>query len=95
MLALDAAVGTFAVCRLSRRSYVVLAGALGGALPDLARMAERRLGVALIRCVHDTIHTDRRPSAWRSAAVQGLTAFAGALRLARGLRRLPEGFAPA
>jgi hypothetical protein len=80
-LTADLAAGTLAVCRLSNRSKVVLAGALGGALPDVVSLAERRLGVTLASWVHDTIHTDSRPPAWRSAAIQGLTALTAAFAL--------------
>lgn len=89
-LAGDLAAGTLAVCWLSGRSEVVLAGALGGALPDAVRLAERALGVTLTGCVHDTIHTDSRPSAWCSAAVQGLTVGTAALVLRAAAARAQQ-----
>ncbi len=86
-LTADLTTGTLAVWRLSDRSEVVLAGALGGVLPDVVRLAERSLGVTLTGWAHDTIHAAGRPPAWRSAAVQGLTAVTAALALSRPSRR--------
>jgi len=80
-LTADMAAGTLAVCRLSGRSQVVLAGALGGVLPDVMRLAERALAISPTGWVHDTMHTDSRPSPWRSVAIQGLTAVTAALIL--------------
>jgi hypothetical protein len=89
VLTADLAAGTLAVCRLSGRSEVVLAGALGGVLPDAMRLAERALAIPPTGWVHDTMHTDSRPSPWRSAAIQGLTAVTAALvlRAAAGRER--------
>ena len=86
-LTADLTAGTLAVWRLSDRSEVVLAGALGGVLPDVVRIAERSLGVKLTSWAHDTVHTAGRPPAWWSAAVQGLTAVTAALALTRPSRR--------
>jgi hypothetical protein len=89
VLTTDLVAGTLAVCRLSGRSDVVLAGALGGVLPDAVRLAERALGISPTGWAHDTIHTDSRSSPWRSAAIQGLTAVTAALvlRVAAGRER--------
>ncbi len=88
-LTADLACGTLAVARLSGGSEVLLAGALGGVLPDAVGLAERALGVSLTGWVHATIHSDSRPSPWCSAAIQGLTAMAAALalRVAAGRER--------
>jgi hypothetical protein len=89
VLTADLAAGTFAVCRLSGRSEVVLAGALGGVLPDAVRLAERALGISLTGWAHDIVHTDSRPSPWGSVAIQGLAAAGAALvlRAAAGRER--------
>lgn len=88
----DLACGTLAVARLSGGSEVLLAGALGGVLPDVVGLAERALGVAPTGWVHATIHSDSRPSPWCSAAIQGLTALTAALVLgaADGHARRPQ-----
>jgi hypothetical protein len=80
-LTADLACGTLAVVRLSGGSEIVLAGALGGVLPDVVGLAERRLGVFPTGSAHATIHSDGRPSPWCSAAIQGLTAAIAALVL--------------
>lgn len=80
-LSLDLVVGCRAVCRLSRRRPIALAGALGGVLPDIIRLTERRYRIPLTGWLHDTIHTPARPSPWRSAAIQGLTVAGSALVL--------------
>ncbi|MHB1468217.1 MAG: hypothetical protein ACYCX7_03570 [Solirubrobacteraceae bacterium] len=87
----DLAAGTISVGLLSGGSEVVLAGALGGVLPDAVRLAERALGVSPTGWAHNTIHTPSRPSAWRSAATQGFAAAIGALVLhaAPGRERPP------
>ena len=85
-LTADLTAAGLAVWSLSDRSEVVLAGALGGVLPDVVRVAERSLGVKLTSWAHDTVHTAGRPPAWRSAAVQGLTAATAALALSRSSR---------
>jgi len=82
----DTTIGTLVVWRLSKGSKVLLAGALGGMLPDLLRLIERALHINLTTWAHNTIHTPSRPSPWRSAAAQGLVAGAAAL----ALRRLGE-----
>jgi hypothetical protein len=91
-LTADLAVGTLAVVRLSGGSEVLLAGALGGVLPDVVGLAERALGVSPTGWAHATIHSDSRPSPWRSAAIQGLTAVTAALiLLAPAGRERPAG----
>lgn len=81
VLTTDLATGTLAVLRLSGGSPVLLAGAVGGVLPDVVALAERALGVSPTGWAHAKIHTDSRPSPWLSAAIQGLTAVTGALVL--------------
>lgn len=70
----DLAVGTLAVVRLSAGSAVLLAGALGGVLPDLVGLAERALCVSPTGWAQTIVHSDTRPSPLRSAAIQGVTA---------------------
>jgi hypothetical protein len=82
-LGVDLTGGALAVGKLSGGSRVVLAGALGGVLPDIVRPAERALHLKLTTPLHDTIHTASRPSAWSAVAVQGLTV-ASAVLLLRG-----------
>ena len=95
-LTADLAAGTLAVARLSGGSEVVLAGALGGVLPDLARLVEGAVAISPTGWAHGTIHTDSRPSPWRSAAIQGLTAVTAGLALwaARPGRVLARGRSP-
>jgi hypothetical protein len=90
-LTADLAAGTLAVARLSGGSEVVLAGALGGVLPDVVGLAERALGVSPTGWAHATIHSDARPSPWRSAAIQGLTAMTAALVLWTTVQETSEG----
>jgi hypothetical protein len=85
-LALDLTGGAVAVGRLSGGSPAVLAGALGGVLPDVVRPVERALHMKLMGPLHDTIHTPSRPPAWSSFAVQALTAAGAALALRRASR---------
>jgi hypothetical protein len=90
-LTADLAAGTLAVARLSSGSEVVLAGALGGVLPDVVGLAERALAISPTGWAHATIHSDARPSPWRSAAIQSLTAVTAGLVLraaARSGRRI-------
>jgi hypothetical protein len=81
VLTTDLAAGTLAVLRLSGGSEVLLAGAVGGVLPDVLALAERAFAVSPIGWAHATIHTDSRPSPWLSTAIQGLTAAMAALAL--------------
>jgi hypothetical protein len=90
VLLADTAVGVCLVWRLSRRSRVAMAGAIGGMLPDLARMTERRKHVNVTTWAHDTIHTPSRTSTWRSVSVQGSVAVTAAIVLGRRL----DGIAP-
>lgn len=92
-LTADLACGTLAVVCLSGGSEVLLAGALGGVLPDVVGLVERRCSVSPTGWVHATMHSDSRPSPWCSAAIQGLTAAAAALVLwaAGGRARQPGG----
>jgi hypothetical protein len=85
-LALDLTGGALAVGKLSGGSRIVLAGALGGVLPDIARPAERALNLKLTRPLHDTIHTASRPPAWSAVAVQGLTVASAGLLLRTATR---------
>ena len=85
-LALDLTGGALAVGRLSGGSPVVLAGALGGVLPDVVRPVERVLHLKFMGPLHDTIHTSSRPPAWSSVVVQWLTAAGAALPLRRADR---------
>jgi hypothetical protein len=80
-LGVDLAGGALTVGKLSGGSRVVLAGALGGVLPDIMRPAERALHLRLTSRLHDTIHTPSRPPAWSALALQGLTAAGAALLL--------------
>ncbi len=86
VLALDLTGGAVAVSGLSGGSPPVLAGALGGVLPDVVRSGERVLHLKLTRTLHDTIHTPSRPPAWSALALQGLTAAGAALVLRRATR---------
>jgi hypothetical protein len=88
-LTADLACGTLAVARLSGGSEVLLAGALGGVLPDVVRLAEGAFAISPTGWVHATVHSDSHMSPWRSAAIQGLTAMAAALvlRVAAGRER--------
>lgn len=91
-LGVDLAGGALTVGKLSGGSRVVLAGALGGVLPDIMRPAERALHLRLTSRLHDTIHTPSRPPAWSALALQGLTAAGAALLLhtaSRAARRRP------
>ena len=80
-LTTDLAAGTLAVLRFSGGSQVLLAGAVGGVLPDVVAFAERALGVSPTGWAHATIHTDSRPSPWLSTTIQGVTAVLAALAL--------------
>jgi hypothetical protein len=86
VLVLDLTAGALAVGKLSGGSPPVLAGALGGLLPDVVRPAERALHLKLTTRLHNTIHTPSRPAAWSSFAVQALTAAGAALVLYRQSR---------
>jgi hypothetical protein len=86
-LTADLACGTLAVARLSGHSDILLAGALGGVLPDVVGLAERALGVSPTSWAQATIHSDSRPSPRCSAAIQGLTVVTAALVLRAGARR--------
>jgi hypothetical protein len=90
VLTADLACGTLAVARLSGGSEVLLAGALGGVLPDVVGLAERALGVFPTGWAHATIHSDSRPSRWCSAAIQGLTAVTAVLVLRATAERAPR-----
>lgn len=81
-LPVDAGVGCATVWRLSGGSTTVLAGSFGGALPDALRVAERAAGVKVTTWAHDTSHSDARPNAWLSVAVQALFALAATVVLA-------------
>jgi len=85
-LGVDLAGGALAVGKLSGGSRVVLAGALGGVLPDVVRPAERALHLKLTTTLHDTIHTAGRPPAWFAVAVQGLTIASAVLLLRTATR---------
>jgi hypothetical protein len=85
-LGADITGGALAVGRLSGGSPVVLAGALGGVLPDVVLPVERALHLKLTSGLHDTMHTPRRPPAWSSFAVQGIIAAGAALLLRRAGR---------
>ena len=85
-LGVDLAGGALAVGKLSGGSRVVLAGALGGVLPDIVRPAERALHLKLTTTLHDTIHTAGRPPAWSAVAVQGLTVASAVLLLRTATR---------
>ena len=87
VLGADLAGGTLAVSKLSGGSEVVLAGALGGVLPDIVRFAEGVLDVKIARRVHDPIHTDSDPPLWAGIATQGLTVAIAALALRTAARR--------
>jgi hypothetical protein len=83
----DLVVGAVAAWGLSDGSRPAVAGAIGGVLPDVLRVAEQATGVDVTRWAHDTTHTDSRPSAWGSAAIQGLTSVTAALALSWLSRR--------
>jgi hypothetical protein len=85
-LGVDLTGGALAVGKLSGGSRVVLAGALGGVLPDIVRPAERALHLKLTTTLHDTIHAAGRPSAWSAVAVQGLTVASAVLLLRTAVR---------
>jgi len=85
-LGVDLTGGALAVGKLSGGSRVVLAGALGGVLPDIVRPAERALHLKLTTTLHDTIHAAGRPSAWSAVAVQGLTVASAVLLLRTAAR---------
>ncbi len=87
VLGADLTTGTLAAVGLSGGSEVLLAGAIGGVLPDVLALAEGALGRSPIGCAHATAHTDSRPSPWLSASIQGLTAVLGAVALMRGSYR--------
>jgi hypothetical protein len=89
-LTADLACGTLAVVRLSGGSELLLAGALGGVLPDVVGLAERALGVSPAGWAHATIHSDSRPSPGCSAAIQGLTAGTAVLVLWASAGRAPR-----
>lgn len=90
VLAADLAAGTLAAVRLSGGSQVVLAGAVGGVLPDVVALAERASGKSPIGCAHVTAHTESRPSPWLSTAIQGLTAVMAAMALRATTSRSPH-----
>ena len=81
VLAADLAGGALAVCKLSDGSEVVLAGALGGVLPDILRFAEGVLNMKVARRVHDPIHANSDPPLWAGIATQGLSVATAALVL--------------
>lgn len=88
-LTADLACGTLAVACLSGKSEILLAGALGGVLPDVVGLAERAFADSPAGWVHATVHTDSRPSPWRSAAIQGFAALTAALVLRAAAGRAP------
>jgi len=81
VLAADLAGGALAACKLSDGSEVVLAGALGGVLPDILRFAEGVLNIRIARRVHDPMHANSDPPLWGGMATQGLSAATAALVL--------------
>lgn len=87
VLAADLTGGALAVCKLSDGSEVVLAGALGGVVPDILRFAEGVLNIRIAKRVHDPIHADSDPPLWGGTATQGLAVATAALVLRTAARR--------
>jgi hypothetical protein len=77
----DLATGIVLSWAFSGGSSQALAGAAGGVLPDVLRVAEGAAGVNLTSWAHATVHTDRRPPAWRSVTIQGIVALTAAFAL--------------
>lgn len=86
LLAVDLTGGAFSVYKLSRGRAVVLAGALGGLLPDLLRPAESLLRFEPFGALHRLAHTAARPAVPASLLMQTLTAAAATAVLIRGRR---------
>jgi hypothetical protein len=74
LLAADAAAAAVLSRRLSRANpAVMLAGAIGGVLPDVAQVAERVLGLNITRRAHHANHTTVVWPQWAGVSSQLVT----------------------
>jgi hypothetical protein len=76
---------TWALCS-GRRRHALLAGAVGGALPDVLQACERALGLRLTRRLHGASHW-WRPPVWVGVSTQVAVSTLAARSLAEGRLR--------